>query len=157
MRCSFIALTIALFGQAVVASPAVASDPSVDASSLAASFPVSELRFSDAKPHANLTLSQDDFHIIAKRQEFPATLLICAVANCASNCQALNLALFTEGLCFPTSVDFTSVGISQPSNQGLPFVVGVGVNPCQTLLELPAVNECFNINGAVLNAFEVLP
>ncbi|KAI0351929.1 hypothetical protein OH77DRAFT_844366 [Trametes cingulata] len=158
MQYSFVALALALFGHAVVASPAVskATPVAFDASALAASFPVSELRVADSHPHLNTTAPQSDFHAIVKRQEFPATLLLCALDGCLS-CSSFNLGSFPEEECFSTSFEFFSVAISQPSNQGLPFVVGVGPSPCSSLLDIPAVNECFNINGAIFDAFALLP
>ncbi|KAI0372683.1 hypothetical protein BV20DRAFT_963738 [Pilatotrama ljubarskyi] len=158
MRYSFFSLAIALFTSALVASPAIghAIPASTDASSIAASFPVSDLRVSDAHPHLNATAPQSNFHSLVKRQEFPATLLLCPLTGCGA-CSGFNLAAFPEDECFDNSFEFFSVAISQPSNIGLPFVVGVGPAPCTSVLEIPAVNECFNVNGAIFDAFALLP
>ena len=67
--------------------------------------------------------------------------------NCAS-CVDFNLAIF--GLPQPCLSDingFNSVGISQPSAEGLPFAVLVGPPGCESFAQFPTVNECFNVNG----------
>ncbi len=45
--------------------------------------------------------------------------------------------------------------ISQPEGGGLPFEVGT--IDCETLEVIPAINECFNINGGIFTNFALLP
>ncbi|PIL25373.1 hypothetical protein GSI_13263 [Ganoderma sinense ZZ0214-1] len=85
----------------------------------------------------------------------PATLLLCPSTNCAT-CSGFNLSSFPVDECFLTNVEALSVAISQPGGGGLPFEVTVGTAGCATLAEIPAVNECFNINGGPFTNFALL-
>ncbi|KAI0372682.1 hypothetical protein BV20DRAFT_963737 [Pilatotrama ljubarskyi] len=153
MRYSFITFAAALLGQAAVATPLA----DVDAPSIAASLPVSKLFISAAHVRSNITAPQSKaLHPIVKRQEFPATLLLCTLQNCASGCRQVDIASVTQNECELVSV-FFSAAIVQPSNEGLPFGVDVGPNPCLSLSQIPTVNECFNLHGALFNAFDLIP
>ncbi|KAI1788163.1 hypothetical protein LXA43DRAFT_1026497 [Ganoderma leucocontextum] len=85
----------------------------------------------------------------------PATLLLCPTTNCAT-CSGFNLSSFAEDECFLTNVAALSVAISQPAGGGLPFEVAVGTAGCATLAEIPAINECFNVNGGPFTNFALL-
>ena len=85
----------------------------------------------------------------------PAILLLCPTTNCAT-CSGFNLSTFPTNECFLTNVQAVSVGISQPGGGGLPFTVAVGTAQCATLAAIPAVNECFNINGGPFTNFALL-
>ncbi|KAH9945904.1 uncharacterized protein BXZ73DRAFT_95422 [Epithele typhae] len=85
---------------------------------------------------------------------FPAVLLLCSSFNCA-NCLSYNLQTTTVDTCLATSA-FSSVSISQPSNQGLPFAVYVGPSGCTNFAKIPVVNTCFNLVGGSFSNFLVL-
>ena len=85
----------------------------------------------------------------------PATLLLCPTTGCAT-CSGFNLSTFAVDECFLTNVEAVSVAISQPGGGGLPFAVAVGTPECATLAEIPAVNECFNINGGPFTNFALI-
>ncbi|KAH9851333.1 hypothetical protein C2E23DRAFT_235085 [Lenzites betulinus] len=154
MQCfSFVAITAILLAQAVHAAPA-----SPETSALVASFPVSQLHANDAQ--ANTTLPHGGLHVDAAQQTFPAFLLLCEATSCAS-CEELSLqALSTNlGVCFAADITVESVAIIQASNEGLPFVVSAAVTGCSSLLEIPTVNECFNIDDPtqLIDAFVITP
>ncbi|KAI0333329.1 hypothetical protein GY45DRAFT_328902 [Cubamyces sp. BRFM 1775] len=94
-----------------------------------------------------------DGSLVARQSIYPATLLTCASANCA-NCLAWDLENRGDANCFFAG-QFVSVGISQPSNVGLPFSVDISPGNCVNWIAIPAVNTCYNINGAVFEQFGV--
>ncbi|KAI0657955.1 hypothetical protein C8Q70DRAFT_934583 [Cubamyces menziesii] len=151
MQYAFVALALALFGQAV-ANPIVGSEAE---STVPASFPVSDLTFGDV--HTGTTLSQGGIHIDSAQQEFPASLFLCRATGCAS-CTSFDLSTAPLNQCLtPNPIfSFVSVAIIQPSNEGLPFETTVGTTGCGQLLQIPTVNECFNVNGAVFETFALL-
>ena len=89
------------------------------------------------------------------RQEFPATLLLCAAANCESCGVGTDLSEFPADVCHPAFPSFVSTGIVQPSGQGLPFAVLVGPPGCEEFAQIPEVNVCFNIQGEAFNQWEL--
>ncbi|KAI0666828.1 hypothetical protein C8Q78DRAFT_424401 [Trametes maxima] len=106
--------------------------------------------------HSNVTLGRGNIHSGVAGATFPADLLVCAEANCAGACDAFDLSKIPEDVCLGTS-QFFSAGISQPSDSGLPFAVTVGTLGCDSLVQIPTVNTCFNLNGASFATFELLP
>ncbi|KAI0334581.1 hypothetical protein GY45DRAFT_1318162 [Cubamyces sp. BRFM 1775] len=151
MQYTFVALAIAFFGQAL-ANPIVGSEIE---STVPSSFPVSDLTFGDV--HTGTTLSQGGLHTDSAQQEFPASLFLCRADNCVS-CTSFDLstAPFNECLTPNPIFSFVSAAIVQPSNEGLPFETTVGTTGCGQLLQLPEVNECFNLNGGVFETFALL-
>ncbi|KAI0644246.1 hypothetical protein C8Q79DRAFT_928034 [Trametes meyenii] len=149
MRFTFTALFVAVFGQTVLAGPLL-----TDISTLARA-PTSELNTFGV--HSNVTLGgRGDVRHDVAGATFPANLLVCAEANCAGACNAFDLSKIPEDVCLGTN-QFFSAGISQPSNSGLPFAVTVGTLGCDSLVQLPSVNTCFNLNGGSFATFELLP
>ncbi|KAI8996337.1 hypothetical protein BD414DRAFT_477607 [Trametes punicea] len=147
MRSTFAAVALALLGQAVYASPLTAETTDV-----AAAFPVVDL--SSVQAHPNITLSQGGIHIDAAQQEFPATLLFCPTVSCIS-CFGIDLSSVPTNECLASGVNFASVSINQPSNEGLPFGVFVGPPGCESFVQLPAVNTCYNVNPAPFTDYAV--
>ena len=90
---------------------------------------------------------------LTARQEFPASLLLCTDTVCGS-CTEFNLSAFPAGVCEFSLAGFNSVGILQPSGQGLPFAVGVGPT-CSSFAAIPEVNECFSITGGPWVQWEI--
>lgn len=151
----FPAILAVALGHVVNATPVIVATESTGVTTLAASFPVSELT-AESGVHSNTTLAGRALHGLAARQEFPANLLLCPASNCAS-CLSFTTQGQAENICFNPGFVFNSAAISQPSNQGLPFAVLVGTPGCASLVQLPAVNECFNLNGATFDTFAFLP
>ncbi|KAH9888996.1 hypothetical protein C8Q73DRAFT_175524 [Cubamyces lactineus] len=149
MQYAFIALAIALFGQAV-ANPIVGSEAEA---TVPASFPISDLTFGAI--HTGTTLSQGGIHTDSAQQEFPASILLCRATNCVS-CTSFDLSTAPLNECLtPNPIfSFVSVAIVQSSNEGLPFETTVGTPGCSELLQIPTVNECFNINNGGSEPFE---
>ncbi|KAI0823347.1 hypothetical protein BC628DRAFT_1420933 [Trametes gibbosa] len=146
MRFSFITVALILFTQSACAFPASATPASPEPAAIAMSFPIAQLGASSTK--SNTTLPLGGIHMDAAQQTFPATLLLCELENCA-NCEELSLQVLAEnlGTCFGAAFPYISVAISQPSNEGLPFIVGAAVPGCSSFLAIPTVNVCFNINA----------
>ncbi|KAH9888974.1 hypothetical protein C8Q73DRAFT_173996 [Cubamyces lactineus] len=141
MQYSFVALAIAVAGQAV-ASPAA---PSVTkATVVGASFPVINPILDG--PRSNATLLRGGLHSDSTQQEFPATLILCAEGGCAS-CLGFDLSTAPSGECLDPSFSFTSAAISQNSGEGLPFDVLVGNVDCGGFVQLTKVNTCFGLGG----------
>ena len=88
-----------------------------------------------------------------------ATLLLCEQRACGS-CLAFDLLSAPHDVCLAPSVPrdfrFSSVAISQPSNEGLPFGVLVGPPGCASFAQIPTVNECFNVNGGPFTDFALI-
>ncbi|KAI0351931.1 hypothetical protein OH77DRAFT_844212 [Trametes cingulata] len=147
MLFSFAIAAIAFFGQAVYASPL-----SAETTSVAASFPV--LDITSAKAHPNITLGHGGIHADAAQAEFPATLLLCPTASCIS-CFGFDLSVVPTNECLAAGLSYVSVAINQPSNEGLPFGVFIGPPGCASFLQIPAVNTCYNINGATFSDYAV--
>ncbi|KAI0629110.1 hypothetical protein C8Q77DRAFT_305620 [Trametes polyzona] len=142
MHYSFVALALtALLAPAVHANP-IASIPPLSAA--AAHFPISQLNITEAR-HSG-TSPRGGIAVDTTQATFPANLLLCPSVNCLS-CFSINLANQPLDECFAAPGTFITAAISQPSNQGLPFGVLVGTSGCASVAQLPAVNECFNLNG----------
>ena len=124
-----------------------AAKPDAASVTTAASFPIHELAAAGAPTtHTALTSPAVAFpglHSDAAQQTFPATLLLCPSANCAS-CFGFDLSTLPVNVCLTTSA-FSSVAISQPSNVGIGFVVGVGQGDCANFVDISLVNTCFDI------------
>lgn len=151
----FLAILAVALGHVVNATPVIVATESTGVTTLAASFPVSELSI-ESSVHSNTTLAGRALHGLAARQEFPANLLLCPTLNCAS-CLSFTTQAQAENTCFNAGFVFDSAAISQPSNQGLPFAVLVGTPGCAALAQIPTVNECFNLNGGPFTTFAFLP
>ncbi|OJT08608.1 hypothetical protein TRAPUB_535 [Trametes pubescens] len=149
----FLAILSVALAHVVSATPIVATE-ATGVTTLAASFPISELRL-ESGVHSNTTLAGHVQGLVA-RQEFPANLLLCPTLNCAS-CLSFTTQAQAENTCFNAGFVFDSAAISQPSNQGLPFAVLVGTPGCAALAQIPTVNECFNLNGGPFTTFAFLP
>ena len=140
-------------------SPIAASaKPDAAAVTTAASFPVHELAAAGTGIPNTLRTSPavafPGLHSDAAQQTFPATLLLCPTASCAS-CFSFDLSTLPVNQCLSTS-PFTSVAISQPSNEGLPFAVLVGPAGCLSFAQIPTVNTCFNVNGGPFSDFALV-
>lgn len=137
----------------VVGAPSIVT-PKATGSTIAASFPISEL--SEASTHPNTTLAGPALRGLAARQEFPIDLLLCPTANCAE-CTTFP----TEGLpkftCFKAGFTYVSALISQPSGEGFPFAIQAATPNCGSRSQLVAVNECFNLPGGPFNSFILEP
>ncbi|KAL1943028.1 hypothetical protein VTO73DRAFT_4699 [Trametes versicolor] len=137
----------------VVGAPSIVT-PKATGSTIAASFPISEL--SEASTHSNTTLAGPALRGLAARQEFPIDLLLCPTANCAE-CTTFP----TEGLpkftCFKAGFTYVSALISQPSGEGFPFAIQAATPNCGSRSQLVAVNECFNLPGGPFNSFILEP
>ena len=150
MQYAFVALAIALFGYAVADSVSGSGGQS----NAPASFPVSNLTFGGA--NSGTTLPQAGLNTNSAQAEFPASLLLCRNTACAG-CTSFNLSAIPQNICFSPDplFSFLSVAVVQPSNQGLPFGVEVGPANCGEVAAIPRVNECFDVRGAVFEAFEI--
>ena len=142
---------ISIIIAALTASAALAN-PISRAATVSPNFPVSDRTISRANTTVHADVSKVAQRIalgrhagLAARQEFPADLLLCPSANCAS-CFEVNLDGAVLDECETLGEAFISVAISQPGNVGLPFEVLVGPAGCAEFAQIPAVNECFNIN-----------
>ncbi|KAI0644249.1 hypothetical protein C8Q79DRAFT_136774 [Trametes meyenii] len=138
-------VVVVVFGSGVRAVPLTASD----AAALASKFPVSSL---DAFGiHSNTTLGRGSLRPDAATDPI---LIVCGAENCAESCTSFDLAVLPNDLCLPALTNqFVSAGISNPTNAGLPFAVVVGTTNCVEVIQLPATNECFNLQGAVFNSY----
>lgn len=144
-----IAFTLSLVGLAVTATPIT-----LDASTLAASFPIRQLSASGVRP--NSTLPSSDFRALAARQEFPATLLLCQLVNC-QGCTSFPIQGEIENTCIAPGFIYTSAAVSQPSNEGLQDVLcDVGTTGCASAIALPMVNECFNLSGGTFDEYALV-
>ena len=141
-----------------LAPVSAAAQPNLAGVTTAASFPTQELALPGVAHTSTAGTSPavafPGIHSDAAQQTFPATLLLCPTANCAS-CFAFDLSTFPLDECFATS-SFTSVAISQPSNEGLPFAVLVGPAGCLSFAQIPTVNTCFNVNGGPFSDFALV-
>ncbi|KAL1943026.1 hypothetical protein VTO73DRAFT_4697 [Trametes versicolor] len=143
------AFSLALVGLTVTATPI-----SLDASTLAASFPIRQLSASGVRP--NSTLPSSEFRALAARQEFPATLLLCQLVNC-QGCTSFPIQGEIENTCIAPGFIFDSVAISQPSNEGLTdLLCDVGTTGCASAIALPAVNVCFSLSGGTFDEFAIV-
>ncbi|KAI9063874.1 hypothetical protein FKP32DRAFT_1571143 [Trametes sanguinea] len=140
MRFTLFAVAAAVFGQTVLASPLTP-----ETTDIAAKFPVVEL--SSAQAHPNITLSQGGIHIDAAQAEFPATLLLCTTTSCIS-CFGFDLSAVPTNECIASGINYQSIAISQPSNEGLPFGVFGSPPGCTSFVQIPAVNTCYNVSPA---------
>ncbi|KAI0800287.1 hypothetical protein C8Q74DRAFT_402830 [Fomes fomentarius] len=146
------ALVAALFSLAVQASPAPAPDtvaPGTTTSTNPSDFPVANIGSLSPKPDVS------GVNTAVALAEFPATLLLFRNLQCSGQVTQVNLSATPANECFVSPSDFNSVAVSQPSNQGLPFGVGVGPSPCQQFAQIPRVNTCFNINGGPFSDYTV--
>lgn len=148
LNVAVVTIVAAIFSATAIASPAARS------ATVTPNFPVSEktISLSDTTAHPGISKAAEKFSLedrsrLEARQEFPADLLLCTTANCAS-CFEVDLSTFPFDVCETSSISFVSVAISQPSNAGLPFAVLVGPPGCASFAQIPAVNTCFNINQA---------
>lgn len=141
-----------------LAPVSAAVKPDVAGVTTAALFPVHELSPAGARiPDTVGTSPASAFqalHSDVAQQTFPATLLLCPSANCAS-CFGFDLSTLPVNVCLTTSA-FSSVAISQPSNEGLPFGVLVGPPGCLSFAQIPIVNQCFNVNGGPFTDFALV-
>ncbi|KAI0351928.1 hypothetical protein OH77DRAFT_844289 [Trametes cingulata] len=166
-QSAIVALAASLFRLASPASVTLKTSPlfvKASSESVAASFPISELHTYYAGPRFDTTAPQSSFRPAVKRQEFPASLRLCHTVDCGI-CFTQDLSQViragAEGDCFTGNFEILSVAIDQPSNEGLPFVVGVGPASCaEPLVDIATVNECFNLNfgtGVVFDSFVLHP
>ncbi|OJT08607.1 hypothetical protein TRAPUB_534 [Trametes pubescens] len=155
MRYFLSAILAFALGYCVVNSTSIVAPEATGVTTLAASFPVSELS-TESGVRSNTTLAGRALHGLAARQEFPIDLLLCPAANCA-NCSTFP----TEGLpkftCFNADFTYKSASISQPSGEGFPFAIQAATPNCNSRAQLPGVNECFNLNGGPFNSFILEP
>lgn len=143
------AFFFALVGLTVTATPI-----SLNALTLAASFPIRQLSASGVRP--NNTLPSSDFRALAARQEFPATLLLCQLVNC-QGCTSFPIQGEIENTCIAPGFIYMSAAVSQPSNEGLQDVLcDVGTTGCASAATLPMVNECFNLSGGTFDEFAIV-
>ncbi|KAI0668907.1 hypothetical protein C8Q78DRAFT_1043613 [Trametes maxima] len=81
-------------------------------------------------------------------------LNLCTSSDCVStSCTGFNAAALVSDFCVARGSDFFSASISQESGAGLPFAVVVGTTNCAQVVQIPAVNECFNLEGGIFNSF----
>lgn len=146
------AILVILLGYVVGASSIVA--PKTTGSTIAASFPISEL--SEDSTHSHATLAGPALHSLAARQEFPIDLLLCPTANCA-NCSTFAIEGLPKFTCFKAGFTYISALISQPSGEGFPFAIQAATPNCDSRSQLVAVNECFNLAGGPFNSFILEP
>ncbi|OJT08606.1 hypothetical protein TRAPUB_533 [Trametes pubescens] len=145
MHYSLVTFTLALAGLTVSATPIT-----LDASTLAASFPIRQLSVPGGV-HPNSTLPSSDFRALAARQEFPANLLLCQLVNC-QGCTSFPIQGEIQDTCIAPGFIYTSAAIAQPSNEGLTdFLCDVGTTGCAEVATLPTVNECFNLSGGTFD------
>ena len=157
------AAALIAFSQVARATPLTSLTTTVkpvsNAVTIGAHLPVHELRIDSAVDTVQAKVthpSASGLHSDAAGATFPATLLLCPTANCAS-CFAFDLSTLPVDQCLvDQSSSFTSMGIVQPSNEGLPFAVVVAPPGCPSLLQIPTVNQCFNINGGALSDFAII-
>jgi len=89
--------------------------------------------------------SLETMHSIEARQSVPLVVL-CTFANCAGGCLGFDIEGIPEGICIDLS-PYKSFFISDPP--GAPIViVGIG-SSCNSLTQIPADNECFNVSPSV--------
>ncbi|RPD64089.1 hypothetical protein L226DRAFT_533400 [Lentinus tigrinus ALCF2SS1-7] len=149
-------VALSQLAQATPLSPvAVSVKPAGEAVNFAAKFPVHDLGSIAAQPNVTLA-SSSGVHTDVADATFPATLLLCPSVSCLS-CFSFDLSTIPQNECLiDTSSTFSSVAISQPSNEGLPFEVLVGPTGCLSFAQIPAVNECFNVNNGPFTDFAIL-
>ncbi len=159
MFVALAALVLAAISQIAHSTPTTSpTKPTKFDVTIAAGFPIRTLdiiRNGTTGTHDGTTGTHDGTIRGRSAAANPATLLLCPGANCAT-CSGFDLSSFPEDECFLTNVAALSVAISQPAGGGLPFTVAVGTAQCATLAAVPAVNECFNVNGGPFTNFALL-
>ncbi|KAL1943033.1 hypothetical protein VTO73DRAFT_4704 [Trametes versicolor] len=153
MRTTLALFTLVAISQTAYAAikSALTSAPLTD---IGKSLPVASIH--SVAPVANKTLSSGRTSRIHARfgappaGTFPATLLMCPTSDCIS-CFPADLSTFPTNMCLSESFSMQSVAISQPSDQGLPDGLFVGQPGCTQFQQIPAVNQCFNLDPTVQN------
>ncbi|KAI0629107.1 hypothetical protein C8Q77DRAFT_1016306, partial [Trametes polyzona] len=79
-------------------------------------------------------------------------LLLCTQADCAV-CDFVDLMGLNANTCFAAPHQFISAAVIQPNAPDLPFNTNVATSQCGQMLALPALNTCFNLQGATFNSF----
>lgn len=152
------AVVLAGLSQVAQATPlstvATRVEPVRQAVTTAAKFPVHDL--GSVAAHPNVTLPSGAVHSDVAGGA-GAILLLCPSVNCLS-CFSFDLGTLTltNECLIDQSSTFASAAISQPSNAGLPFEVLIGPAGCLSFAQIPAVNECFNVNPAPFADFAIL-
>ncbi|KAI0673218.1 hypothetical protein C8Q78DRAFT_1077495 [Trametes maxima] len=142
------AFAFAVFFQAVFAIPPAQPTlgtplaPTSDFTSYGA--PLSEL--SSVEPNV-----EDANHLI---------LNLCLSPGCdlegGSSCKfGADMTSIASGFCFAAPFAFSSFILTQQFTTGaLPFKIAVGTTNCTSEFQIPAVNQCFNVDdGVTLNSF----
>ncbi|OJT02917.1 hypothetical protein TRAPUB_6587 [Trametes pubescens] len=155
MRTTLALFTLAAISQTAYAAikSAITSAPPTD---IGKSLPVVSIH--SVTPVANKTLSSgrsSRIHAALFGQAppagtFPATLLMCTTSDCIS-CFPADLSTFPTNMCLAESFSMQSVAISQPSDEGLPDALFIGQPGCTAFQQIPAVNQCFNLDPTVQN------
>ncbi|KAI0666829.1 hypothetical protein C8Q78DRAFT_424350 [Trametes maxima] len=142
MHIALVSLSFAVFIQVVGATPLITTS----------SFPVATLNLSET--HQNTTLGHhDSVHPNNTNAANPHPILVvCGTQNCASSCTQFDLAVIPVDICLPAS-QFFSVAVTETGDPGFPFQAAVGTENCASIVNIPAVNTCFNVNGGVFNSF----
>ncbi|KAF9463559.1 hypothetical protein BDZ94DRAFT_1236037 [Collybia nuda] len=129
---------------ATAASAAALSNTPIPTTSLPKfKLSASDLGFSRARTTAtNINLTPESALV-------DPTLILCSVADCASDCFRLTLLDAPQGVCLvPNSpASFLSLAIDNPDATVIPFAVLVG-DCAVSLLQIPQSNVCFNIDPA---------
>ena len=142
LNLAFVTIATALLSKSALANPVSRK------TTISPDFPISPKTLTRDNLTAHPEISKNPKSLsslgLAARQEFPASLVICPLQNCLE-CSAIDLSALPFNECLVSSELFVSVAIEQPSGEGLPFEVLVGPSTCSDFLQIPAVNECFNI------------
>ncbi|KAI0644254.1 hypothetical protein C8Q79DRAFT_136984 [Trametes meyenii] len=112
-----------------------------------------DLNFSTAA-RPDITLGRAGLNANAA-QSFAATLFMCEGANCGGACTFTNLNGIQPNVCTLNN-PFTSVIIQQTFTTGTFYEVVVGPEGCAEVLTIPAVNECFNLSGALFEGYALI-
>ncbi|KAI9063870.1 hypothetical protein FKP32DRAFT_1757881 [Trametes sanguinea] len=148
MRFSAVVSVLVAFGQIAYAGPL---SPTT-AITIGATLPVSDLRIELITPQANATARQSVSHPDPDQQAAVPSLLLCQVLNCG-DCITLAFSSIPVDEC-QLSFLYQSVAISNPGNVPLPFEVFLSPpNLCETGVEIPEQNVCFNVANNDLQDF----
>ncbi|KAJ8489997.1 hypothetical protein ONZ51_g2603 [Trametes cubensis] len=138
-------IAIAFIGTSVQATPAPPTPPT--------SFPIATLDISAISnitrvaggPHSDATLSP----------QIAAYLYLYEGSNCSGTYSYTNLGGMQANECTQNN-PFVSVIIQQIAPSPTPYEVVVGPRQCPEVIALPSVGVCYNLSGALFEAYAVI-
>ncbi|RDX43429.1 hypothetical protein OH76DRAFT_1361187 [Lentinus brumalis] len=157
MLLTFVTFAVALVS-AVQATPVSAGTTVTSTTvgmSAAAGIPVVSLELGSVSEHGNVTVGKGGMHPSSADDVYPASMMICLESGCQS-CSSFDLSNEQQACLIP-QLNFMSVWINQPSNQGLPFAVFTGPVGCSQWAQVPLVNTCYNTVNYIGWDYELTP